>query len=95
MWCLGRLLPSMIGHFIPEDNIHWQNYLSLLQIIDYLFAPLISSDCVDHPQLLICDHHGTFRQLYPNCNIKPKMHYMVHYPDWIRKLVNIRINNGC
>ena len=25
----------------------------------------------------------------PDCNIIPKMHYMVHYPDWIVRLVKI------
>ena len=90
MWCLGRLLPIMIGHCIPQDNVYWLNFLLLLQIIDYLFAPLISHECIDHLQILICDHH---RQLYPNCNIIPKMHYMIHYPNWIRRLENNNVYN--
>lgn len=88
MWCLGRLLPLMIGSQIPQDNIYWLNYLVLLNIIDYLFAPVISHECIDHLQVLIADHHSTFKEIYPQCNIIPKMHYMVHYPQWIRKLVN-------
>ena len=48
MWCLGRLLPLMIGHHIPQDNEHCLNFLALLQVIDYLFAPAISHECVDH-----------------------------------------------
>ena len=87
MWCLGRLLPLMIGHHIPQDNEHWLNFLALLQVIDYLFAPVISHESVDHLRVLIRNHHYTFKSLYPDCNIIPKMHYMVHYPIWIVRLV--------
>lgn len=87
MWCLGRLLPLMIGSHIPFDNPHWQNFLVLLEIIDYLFAPIISPDCIDHIRILIRDHHSTFKSLYPECSLIPKMHYMIHYPDWMLKSV--------
>lgn len=39
MWLLGRLLPHMIGHWIPRDNEHWLLYLLLLEIVDILLAP--------------------------------------------------------
>ena len=89
MWCLGRLLTLMIGHHIPQDNEHWLNFLALLQVIDYLFAPVISHESVDHLRVLIGNYHYTFKSLYPDCNIIPKMHYMVHYPDWIVRLVKM------
>ena len=27
MWCLGRFLPLLIGHFIPEGDSFWENFL--------------------------------------------------------------------
>ena len=42
MWLLGRLLPVMIGHFVPDVDIFWKNYLLLLKIMDYLFSPITS-----------------------------------------------------
>uniref|UniRef100_A0A1X7V0D9 Uncharacterized protein n=1 Tax=Amphimedon queenslandica TaxID=400682 RepID=A0A1X7V0D9_AMPQE len=57
----------------------------LLEIIDYLFAPTLSREAVDCLRVLIADHHTAFRELYPDCSIICKMHYMVHYPDWIHK----------
>ena len=75
----------MIGENIPEDNEYWNNYLLLLEILDYVFAPTISPDCIAHLKVLINDHHQTFKQLYPDCSITPKMHYMVHYPEFIEK----------
>ena len=42
MWCLCRFLPLMIGDNIPETDIRWHNFLQLLEIIDLLFAPVLS-----------------------------------------------------
>lgn len=53
--------------------------------MDYIFAPTISPDEIDCLRVIIGEHHTTFKELYPNCNIIPKLHYMVHYPDWILK----------
>ena len=83
MWCLARLVPLMIGHSIPISDHHWLNFLHLLTIIDYLFAPVISRNVTSHLRVLIEDHHLEFTKLYPSCPITPKFHYMVHYPEWI------------
>lgn len=85
MWCLCRLLPLMIGAMISQTDSRWQNFLLLLEIIDYLFAPVLSRDHVGYLQILIEEHHQAFTELYPFCNITPKLHYMVHYPDWISR----------
>lgn len=85
MWCLGRLLPLMIGEKIPVTDEHWSNFLCLLDIMDYLFAPVLSKDCTSHLKDLISEHHEAFMELYPSCRIIPKMHYMVHYPECIRR----------
>ena len=75
----------MIGHRVPEDDEHWRNFLLLLRILDYMFAPVVSKDCVAYLKELISDHHGDFKVLYPGYSIVPKMHYMVHYPETIEK----------
>lgn len=85
MWCLGRLLPFMIGDIIPTDDEHWLNFLALLMIIDYVFAPVISPDIVGFLHDKIRSHHEAFQQLYPECSIIPKLHYMIHIPEWILK----------
>ena len=48
MWLLGRLLPIMIGHKVPEGDDHWLNYLDLLIITDLLLAPELTEDDVAH-----------------------------------------------
>ena len=41
---LERLLPAMTADKIPDDDRHWINYLLLLKIMQYLFAPAISKE---------------------------------------------------
>ena len=91
MWCLARLLPLMIGDRVSDDDEYWKNFLLLLDILDYVFAPVISTDCVAHLKVLICEHHQAFKELYPTCSIIPKMHYMIHYPECIEKYIYVYV----
>ena len=85
MWCLARLLPIIIGEEVPVDDEHWQNFLDLLVIVDYVFAPVISLDSAAFLHDAICSHHEQFCRLYPGRSITPKLHYMIHIPEWILK----------
>ena len=85
MWCLGRLLPLMIGDKISEGDPYWNNYLLLLTIMDYVFAPTLSADTSAYLKEIINDHHKAYKQLYPHKSILPKMHYMIHLPECIEK----------
>ena len=87
MWCLARLLPLLIANKIPEDNPEWQNFILLLRIMEYVFSPVLSLDAVAYLRMIINEHHETFLQIYPSCRITPKLHYVLHYPEWIAKLV--------
>jgi len=91
MWCLGRLLPLMIGEKVPEDDENWQNYLLMLSIVDYIFAPRILPECLSELKILIRDHHQKFTELYPSSPITPKLHYMVHYPE-CREVKLLKLN---
>ena len=85
MWLLGRTLPAMIGHLVPEDDEHWQNLMLLLHIVGYLLAPRLVPDEADYLQMLIDDHHSAYKTLYPDETIPPKFHYMVHMPRLIKE----------
>ena len=43
-WCLGCFLPLLVGDLIPEGDETWENYLHLLRIVDYIFAPVTTAD---------------------------------------------------
>ena len=85
MWCLARLLPLMIGDIVPADDEQWQNFLLLLTITDYVFAPVATPDIVSFLHDTIRNHHEKFSLLYPESSIIPKFHYMIHIPEWILK----------
>lgn len=78
MWLLGRLIPAMLGHFIPSNDENWQNFILLLSILELLLSPSITSDECAYLQILIEEHHETFVRIYPHASVIPKMHYMVH-----------------
>lgn len=80
MWCLGRFLPLMIGSYIPAGDENWSLFLILLEIVDIVFAEVTTTAKAAYLRDLITDHHCRFVQLYPNCSVIPKMHYILHYP---------------
>jgi len=82
MWTLARYLPIIVGSYVPNDDEHWQNFLTLLDMTDYLVAPYLSTDEAAHLKVIIEDHH---MQLYPDSSIIIKMHYLTHYPRFICK----------
>ncbi len=88
MWCFARFLPLVIGDLVPDDDEHWCHYAKLLEIIDYVFAPVITPDKASYIGMLIEDFLEEFRELYPERRLIPKMHYMVHIPSWILKYVH-------
>ena len=81
MWTLARYLPIIVGSYIPTDDQYWQNFLTLLDITDYLVAPYLSTDEAAHLKVIIEDHHDMFKQLYPDSSIIPKIHYLMH--SWL------------
>lgn len=98
MWCLCRLLPIMIGDKVPADDPNWKNILLLLDIMDIVFSPVISQDQISYLAVLIEEHHSNFIKLYPSCPITPKLHYLLHYPQWISRydLVHVHVYpQGC
>ena len=66
-WCVGRFLPLLIGDMVPYENKYWENYLNLLRIMEYFFAPVTSVGKVNYLEVLIeeyladlsnCIHQG-------------------------------------
>ena len=90
MWTLARYLPMMLGNVVPEENEHWETYLTLLDILDICLAPVVTKDMATHLKLLITDHHQSFKECYrEEHTFIPKQHYMVHYPEWIKRYVYV------
>ena len=84
MWCLIRMLPFLIGDFIPEGNTHYNLLLLLLRCMDIIYAPLVTLSQTVYLKHLIAEHHTHFKELFPDKQMINKHHHMVHYPTCIR-----------
>ena len=78
MWCLGRYLPLIIGDKVPIGHLYWDNYLSHLEIMDEVFAPITSSARCDYLAMMIEDFLVDFKELYPERPLTPKMRIFQH-----------------
>jgi len=85
MWNLAVYLPLMIGDLVPESNKEWDCFITLLEILQICVSPLLSVDLVDYLKVLIETYLSSFRQCYPDKNIIPKQHYLLHFPSQILK----------
>lgn len=88
MWCLGCFLPLIVGDLVPSENLHWENYLMLLDIVDEIFAPVTTPDRADYVAMMVEDFLEGFNELYPSRPLTPKMHFMVHMPLWMKRFVS-------
>lgn len=89
MWCLARILPLVVGEWIPEDDTHYCTFLILRSILDITMAPLLSIGKAMHLRELIDEYHQSFKLCYPENSVIPKMHYIVHLPKWILRWMRL------
>lgn len=74
------------GDLIETDDKHWYLLLLLLHIVNIVFSPVLSEGMTVYLKHLITDHHWLFKQLFPEINLLPKRHFMIHYPCSIRHI---------
>lgn len=86
MYCLLRHFCLMMGDLVPQDNDKWQVIVLLLQCMDIIFSPCVSKGETYYLKQLIQDHHQYFLTVFPGQHLKPKHHFMLHYPRAIRML---------
>ncbi|KAJ8043485.1 hypothetical protein HOLleu_10589 [Holothuria leucospilota] len=84
-WCLMRLLPLMLASTIPEGNEYWELYLTLMDICEITFAPSVPCEMVAYLEYLVHGFLVTLKELYPEDRLKPKSHYLLHYPNSLLK----------
>ena len=86
MWCLVRNLPLLVGDKVPEGHPYFELLLQLLECMDFIFCPEITIEETFFLKHLIKEHHEYFLELFPDRTLKPKHHFMTHYPQQIRQL---------
>ena len=84
-WLFSRLLPLIVGDLIPDDDVYWDTFLILHDILALCMSPCISPASISYLEVLIEMHHRSYLSCYPAEKITPKMHYAVHFPELIRR----------
>lgn len=82
-WTLLRLLAVLIGFKIPEDNVIWNFFLQLKLITEISLSPIFTIGHIDLLQSEIWHHLEDFKHLFPESRLKPKHHFLMHYPQHI------------
>ena len=94
MWTFAILLPLIIGDLVPEEEPHWECFLLLLQIVKHCTSSRVTSTAASAIiAALIDQHHQNFKKCYSSTALTPKMHYMVHFPQQLLRLVAFKDNN--
>jgi len=84
MLILLKILPFLLNSI--EKNEYVQFVLDLIEIVQIIFAPVLSVQSVWTLKQMIELHLKQFKQLFPENNVIPKQHYMLHLPAQILSL---------
>lgn len=71
MLTLMQCLPFMIGHYIPDNNLPWLNFIRLLQINLLSFSPVVSYKTASTLADLIALLNKTFVELFQSNPLYP------------------------
>lgn len=73
----------MVGDLIPDEDEVWSFYLVLLKIIDILLSYKFTESTISYLKQLIIQHNSLYLRLF-NDTLKPKHHFLIHYPTVIQ-----------
>ena len=82
---LVRNLNLMIGLLIDESDEYWQILLMLQQILEIVLSKNVTLETPTLLELKIHDYLTFLSKELPN-GLKPKHHFLVHYPSVMRKV---------
>ncbi|XP_008208609.1 uncharacterized protein LOC100114950 isoform X1 [Nasonia vitripennis] len=75
----------IIGDLVPEDDLSWELYLTLFDIIDLITQASITENEISYLSQLLKSHNELYIQIFDE-PLKPKHHIILHYPDCIRAM---------
>lgn len=84
MQCFVINFRLIVGQLIPEENNVWLLYLKLLEISEILLLTDHTNESVQNLKILIEEHHQMYLSIFQE-DLKPKFHFLVHYPNIILK----------
>lgn len=81
---LLRLLPLIIGNAVPEEDGIWTVLMDLKEVVELSLSSEFTEESIQYLQSKIQDHRQMLKEAFPDFKLRPKHHYIEHYPDLIR-----------
>ncbi|KAL2102281.1 hypothetical protein ACEWY4_001449 [Coilia grayii] len=78
-----KILPFLLR---DVDNEYVKFINKLIEIVQIVLAPVISLQTISRLKIIIEEHLNQFKHLFPESNVIPKQHYMLHLPSQIKSL---------
>ena len=77
-WCLFRILPFLIGHYIPEGEIHWDVYLKCREIGDIILSHSIRKSIIPVLSFQIGEFLSSFLTVFPETFTPTHISFTIH-----------------
>ncbi|XP_074661516.1 uncharacterized protein LOC141914149 [Tubulanus polymorphus] len=88
MYHLPFILNAM--NILDDRDEYWSNWIRLQKITILSLSPIISDETIAFIDILVAVHNRKFVEIYPDESYTPKLHYMVHLGDQMRKYGPLR-----
>ncbi|XP_031639264.1 uncharacterized protein LOC116351315 [Contarinia nasturtii] len=85
LYCMIVNLPFIFVDFKNQFEKYWQPVQTLLKCMQILYSPEISENDVKSLEKFIQQHLKSVQDVF-NRTLTPKHHFLVHYPEYIRKM---------
>lgn len=86
MLCFVKNFRYAVGDLVPENDPVWNFYLISLKITNIISAYEISSEIISLLKDLIETYLKIRISLFSESSLKPKHHFLLHYPDILKKV---------
>jgi len=90
MLLMAYTIPFFFGQYLEEGDEPYSNLLCLIRITCICFKPITDVTCAGVLSQEIADFLHSFRQIYSVEKVKPKMHFMVHFPRQMQRFGPLR-----
>lgn len=82
MLIFTHYFPLIVAKFVPTDDLVWKFCTIMIRLVELCLKSSFSPDDLARLRHLIETHHTLYVQLF-NDDLKPKHHFLVHYPTVI------------
>lgn len=81
---LLRLLPVLIGAKVPEGDKFWEVLMELKDIVELALSHTHTDETIQYMACKILDHRQLLQEVFPSLRLRPKHHFIEHYPHLIK-----------